>query len=174
MLFKHLPLKSRGETYLSDKEQAEWIDRVVLPALRATCPPDITQHHPHSFKDAQGKSQVKREQPFSRHGQGLDVRYVIPESNLRLFWAEARQLARDIGVTDGPVPRHSFRNLVLIVSGHNLKLTTKNSTYRGAKEEFLRLITVSFNCKCFIKDYAWADLGIEDMLSKHDTGTTLL
>ena len=59
VFFPHMPLGKGQSTHLSNSAQSIWLDHIVLPSLRATCPPDIVQHHPCSFADANFKANVK-------------------------------------------------------------------------------------------------------------------
>src|SRR5207245_1113260 len=91
VLFPHLAIKEYGETHLSDKEQEVWINNIILPALKRSCPPDIYQHHPHSFADADFKAKVKQECFTTGTGEAMDIKYIIPESCLDTFWANVQR-----------------------------------------------------------------------------------
>ena len=102
-------IKEFGETHLYDREQAAWVDDIVLPALKKSCTPDVYQHHPHSFADADYKAKVKKECFTTGTGQPMDVRYVIPELCLDRFWAEVRRLSHEYtGDNDGHIPCDAF------------------------------------------------------------------
>lgn len=88
-----MAVKRSGETHLSDRAQAIWVDHIVLPALKRSCSSDVYQHHPHSFADADFKARVKQECFTTGTGQAIDIRYVISESCLDTFWAEVRRLS---------------------------------------------------------------------------------
>ena len=83
VFFPHMEVKDGGETHLSDKEQAIWVNHILLPALKSSCSPDIYQHYPHSFIDADSdfKTKVKQECFTTGSGQPIDIRYVVPESS---------------------------------------------------------------------------------------------
>ena len=81
VFFPHMEVKDRGETHLSDKEQAIWVNHILLPALKSSCSPDIYQHHPHSFMDTDFKTKVKQECFTTGSGQPMNIKYVMPESS---------------------------------------------------------------------------------------------
>src|SRR5271154_5707083 len=82
VFFPNMPIESHQETHLSDRAQSVWIDNIVLPALRSTCPSDIYQHHPCSFADADFKANVKQECFVSGSKQAINLQYAIPEEFL--------------------------------------------------------------------------------------------
>ena len=61
IFFPHIAVKDSGETHLSDREQAVWVDYIMLLALKLSCPPNVYQHHPYSFAEADAKAKVKQE-----------------------------------------------------------------------------------------------------------------
>ena len=73
VFFPHMEVKDGGLTYLSDKEQAIWVNHILLPALKSNCSPDIYQHHPHSFMDADFKAKVKQEYFITGSDQTMDI-----------------------------------------------------------------------------------------------------
>lgn len=46
----------RTTSYLTAEGRQLWVDQLVLPAVRRSCPPDILQYHPRSFSDMQSKA----------------------------------------------------------------------------------------------------------------------
>ncbi|KAJ9655921.1 hypothetical protein H2201_008702 [Coniosporium apollinis] len=163
VLFPHMVVKKRGETHLSNRAQRVWIDHIVLPALKRSCPSDVYQHHPHSFLDADCKARVKQECFATGTGQAMDIRYVIPESYLDTFWAEVQRLSYE-HAGDGRVPRDAFRNPVLVISGHGLKLFTKRDTLEQARNDFLSHLNqcFHFDTERLPPEDCWLDLGLED------------
>ena len=81
VFFSHMEVKDEDEIHLSDKEQAIWVNHILLPALKSSCSPDIYQHHPHRFMDADFKAKVKQECFTTGSGQPMDIRYIVPESS---------------------------------------------------------------------------------------------
>jgi len=152
-----------GETHLSDGEQEIWIDRIVLPALKHSCSPDVYQHHPHSFADADFKAKVKQECFTTGTGQPMDIRYEIPESCLDAFWIEVQRLSHEYP-GDEYLPADAFHDLFLVVSGHGLKLFTKRDTFDQARDDYLSHLDIcfNFNAEQIPTDDCWLDLGLED------------
>lgn len=163
VFFPHMAVKDGGGTHLSDGEQAVWVDDIILPALKRSCPPDIYQHHPHSFADADFKAKVKRECFTTVTGQPMDIRYVVPESCLGTFWVEVQRLSHQY-TGNGRVPHDAFHNLFLVITGHGLKLFTKRDTFDLARNDFLSHLSLCFNFgeEQIPADDCWLDLGIED------------
>ncbi len=46
VFFPHLQVRNNNTTHLTDKQQTEWLNDIVIPALRGSCGNDILQHHP--------------------------------------------------------------------------------------------------------------------------------
>ena len=169
VLFPNMPVAST--THLTQGEQERWIDSIVLPALRRTCPNDCVQHHPRSYRDALCKANVKKE--FHPHGleAAIEARYDIPEEYQRAFWTHACNLCSLFP---------EFADPVLLISGHNLKLVTKRDSVLQARNDFWTHLN-----QCFIlgnseddisADDFWFDLGMEDTpsMGTDQPGVTLL
>ncbi|OJD30059.1 uncharacterized protein BKCO1_670002 [Diplodia corticola] len=84
VFFPNMPVWNE-EVHVSDVFQKEWIDRIVAPSLRLVCPPDVVQHHPVSFQDADNKSKVRRQDFVSGTSAAIDVQYTIPSKYLASF-----------------------------------------------------------------------------------------
>ena len=163
IFFPHMAVKDGGETHLSDREQAVWIDHIVLPALKLSCPPDVYQHHPHSFAEADAKAKVKQECFTTGTGQPMDIRYIVPESCLDTFWAKIQHLSYD-HTGNRTIPRNAFRDPFLVITGHGLKLFTKRDTFSLARNDYLRHLNqcFDFNAEQIPTEDCWVDLGMED------------
>ncbi|KAF1980632.1 hypothetical protein K402DRAFT_17639, partial [Aulographum hederae CBS 113979] len=181
VVFPHMDIASQGETHLSDAAQAVWIDDIILPALRNACPSSILAHHPLSFKDADGKAKVKLEQTSTLDdtatgGGAMDIRYTIPERYLEDFWANVLRYASS---AVGPgVQRKQFRNPILCVSAHNLKLNFKSDTLTAARDLFNKTFDLSFRTDrpdWIPEDERWHDIAVEDIPdTPNDISVTLL
>ncbi|KAJ9653124.1 hypothetical protein H2201_009176, partial [Coniosporium apollinis] len=138
VFFPHMAVKAKGETHLSDKEQAIWIDNIVLPALRRSCGQrrDVYQHHPHSFADAKSKAEVKQEVCTSGTGYTMDIKYTVPEDCLHSFWTEVLRLSHAHDGDGNVVPHNAFQDPFLVISGHGLKLSSKRDTFELARRTF--------------------------------------
>lgn len=172
--FPHMIVADEAETHLTLKAQKEWVEHIVLPALRYTCPIDITQHHPLSFSDVQGKANVKQECFVTGAKQPINTRYTIPEEYLDPFWQRVVELSNRYNIPDSPWAGQ-FREPFLVVTGHGLKLFTKKDTVTEAASNYLLHLahTFSFDPQDSGWD-CWVDLGIEDTPKPVAEGVTLL
>lgn len=118
IFFPHLAVSNRKATHLTDRQQKAWVDRIMLPTLRESCPNNILQHHPRSFANIDARASARRELHPMGHQQAMDVQYHVPELYLERFW---EAIERRCGGED----LAEFRDLFLLVSGHGLKLFTK-------------------------------------------------
>ncbi|KAF1980669.1 hypothetical protein K402DRAFT_275717 [Aulographum hederae CBS 113979] len=182
VIFPHMDIGSQGVTHLSDAAQAVWIDDIVLPALREACPSSILAHHPFSFEDADGKAKAKLEQASTLDtatggGGAMDIRYTIPEKYLELFWANVLEYASD--ATGEGIESGQFRNPLLCVSAHNLKLITKEQTLTAARahlnENFGRAFRTDVP-EWIPEGDRWHDIAAEDVPNTRPggIGVTLL
>src|SRR5271163_1841847 len=60
IFFPYLPIKDKGEAYLSHAEQEVWFDQVIIPSLKDVVSTDILQHWPRSWSEAYHKSKHGR------------------------------------------------------------------------------------------------------------------
>lgn len=177
LILPHMSLGHDESTHLSSATQAVWIDEIVLPALRASCPPDVLQHHPRSFADATGKTTVKKE----IHPQGssafIDLRYIVPERFLRAFWTEILQRCNRRR-EDQTSAQTEFRDPFLVITAHDLKLLTKRDTASEARTDFVQHLQQCFHWHSdnFPSQDCWLDFGLEDtpLTTRHDSAVTLL
>lgn len=169
VLFLNKPVTST--TQLTHAEQEIWIDSIVFPALRLTCPDDCVQHHPRSYRDALCKANVKKE--FYPHGleAAIEARYNIPKGYQRAFWTHVCNLCSRFP---------EFADPVLLISGHNLKLLTKRNSVLQARNNFWTYLNQCFTLRNPEDDISaddfWFDLGIENtpMLGMDQPSVTLL
>jgi hypothetical protein len=175
VVFPHMPVPSKAETHLTDIQQAFWIDRIIVRALRHTCPNHIIQHHPRSFGDAKAKAVVKQEAFFQGSKQAMDPRYLIPEEFLSIFWEEVLRLV-EAAVVAEPERGGEFRDLFLVVSGHDLKLIHGSSSGERTRSRFLHYLDTCFDFQpdIFPEDDCWLDFGWEDTPVDSDVPVTLV
>ena len=147
-----------AETHLTASQQELWIDRIVLPALRASCPADILQHHPRSFQEVSRKAGVGSEAFLHRQHTVIDIQYSIPERYL----AAVSDMMRTI--CDNDPALFAYKNFFFVVSAHDLKLLTKRSTLGQCQADFLDHLTqrFHFNPTIFPSVDCWVDVGYED------------
>lgn len=173
IFFPHM--KKAEETHLSDETQAIWIDRIVIPALKRVCPTDVLHHFPLSYAHADGKANVKREAFITSTGIAMDVRYTIAETYLNEFWLAIVQEANSF-TGEGKVEADAFSNPFLVVSGHGLKLATKQDTLADTCQSFHAHLEQCFrtDARQFAWEDCWLDLGMEDVPHNNNDGITLL
>lgn len=161
-------VKAGGETHLSDKAQAIWVDNIVLPALKHSCQQrrDVYHHHhhPHSFADAKSKAEVKQEVFTSGTSHAMDIRYTVPEDCLDLFWTEVLRLSREHDGDGNVISHDAFRDPFLVVMGYGLKLSTKRDTFQQTRRDFLAQLEQCFDIspERMPPEDCWLDLGMED------------
>lgn len=161
--FPNQPVGKFTDTHLSYQAQEVWIDHIILPALRRVCSKDFIQHYPQSFKDAELKAEVKKELYGTSQAIGMDLRYYIHAQYLQPFWTEVKRLAASHNA-EGSIPSNAFANPMLVIMGHNLKLTFKQETLLQTVDEFIEHFRNVFDINdttISTKDI-WIDLGIED------------
>ncbi|KAL2039011.1 hypothetical protein N7G274_008060 [Stereocaulon virgatum] len=154
VLFPHM--RVTNSTYLGRYRRACWIDNIIYPALKASCPASILQHHPRGFQDALNRANVKTETNVTRGGQPFDAMYIVPASVLERFWAEVLRRANE---------NEPFREPILVVAGHNLKLAFQHSSSAEARAAFLNHLDACYDTR---EEYmptheTWLDFGAEDV-----------
>ena len=123
-------IKEFGKIYLNNREQAAWVNNIILPALKKSYIPNIYQYYPYSFADVDYKAKVRKECFIIGTGQPIDVRYVILELCLDRFWAEVRRLSYEYtGDNNRYILCNAFCDLFLVISRYSLKLATKRDTF---------------------------------------------
>jgi hypothetical protein len=169
VFFPRMPTKMNTDTHPTDVQQAFWIDRIVLPALRESCPNHVIQHHPRSFAEAKARAQVKQEALMKGTKQALDPRYLIPEEFLAGFWSEVLERVRTMDTEQG----NEYQDLFLMVIGHDLKLVHGALSGDQTRARFFRYIDTCFRFQpdIFPVEDCWLDLGWED--TPIDTGKAI-
>ena len=155
---------------LSESEQADWLDRVIFPALASSCPSNITHHFPTSSADVFAKAKVKREKFVTGQDGDLDLHYPIPERFVTAFWSAVLTTTQD-----PTLPQ--FHDPLFVVVAHDLKNHITEDTPFQARSRFERLIGDNFiyNEENFPSDDQWLDFGLEDTpVVRPGEGVTLL
>jgi hypothetical protein len=186
VFFPNMPIAPSGTTHLNKRAQKDWIDLVILPALRTVCPVNVSAHHPKSFKEADLKAQVKLERFVTlgegeerRHegGAAMDIRYLVPEPYVENFWKEVLSRAHTVNGSS-KLPPDAFRDPFLGISGHNLKLAFQRPTLNQSRAAFVDHLADAFRAdkpEWIPKEDHWLDYGIEDSPAKgEEYGVTLL
>lgn len=162
-------MKVDDQTYLTLSAQETWVNDILIPALRATCPIDTWNHHPCSFADVRGKASVKQEALAGGSQQPMQIDYKIAEQYLESLWQRVIELA------DTHPTSKEFRHLFLITSGHNLKLFTKRDTVQEAAQDFLTHLSDIFRFDITDPSWqCWVDIAVEDTPQCDSTPVTLL
>lgn len=160
--FPHMPVSDQAETHLSHAAQRVWFEEIVLPALRDSCPVDIWNHHPCSFDDIQGKANVKSEAFVQGAKQAIRIGYNVPQQYLDSFWQRIVELANAYRPPMGQFAGQ-FRNPLLAVSGHGLKLFTKADSVEEAAQQYLTHLGEIFSFDLEDPEWqCWVDLAAED------------
>ena len=156
VFFPNCPV--RETTHLTDSEQEAWIDHVVLPALRLSCPSHVVQHHPRSFADANAKAHVRAERFDEGSYQAMDIAYTVPAEHLGAF---SDALTANANTNTHPEVA-KFQGLFFVVSGHDQKLHTGAANPSVCRQRFLEQLRLAFNCDFSTLEDCWLDFGIED------------
>ncbi|OBT52139.1 hypothetical protein VE04_08947 [Pseudogymnoascus sp. 24MN13] len=161
--FPQMGLGKDKDIHLSLAAQKVWYERIVIPAIRLACPPSVIQHHPTSFADIRARAGVKQETTFSGYKQAIDLRYCIPERHTSDFWKHVTDISNGANTGWGEwVGR--FRGLFIVVSGHNLKLFSKQESLVSIAEYYRRHLDLSFVVERFHSfPDCWVDIGMEDV-----------
>ncbi|MCJ1422055.1 hypothetical protein MMC32_008424 [Xylographa parallela] len=143
------------DTHLSTEEQRSWIDNIILPALRASCPDDVLQHHPRSFNEVLRKAGIQGENTLHGQHQDLDLRYCVPERCLNEFSNQVLHRCNN---------QAGYQNAFYVISAHDLKLTTKRPSLLQCRTDFINILTQCFEYSSvtFPTVDCWLDLGHED------------
>lgn len=146
------------------------LDRIIIPALRASCGKNILQHHPRSFTKATCKASVKKELHLHGGKCAMDIQYTVPEVELDRFWHSVLRHCRKHN-------NQGFQKPFLIISGHNLKLHSKHLSASKAQVNFLQHLN---QCFCIDDQHlspnnCWLALSIKNTLKADPgIGVTLL
>ncbi|RHZ43884.1 uncharacterized protein CDV56_102013 [Aspergillus thermomutatus] len=83
--FPHMPYN--GNTYLTDRQHALWIDHIVLPSLREIMPWTSIQHLPPTWECGVAKMRAghKEHRTWDKGGQHA-IHYPVPEKYLAELW----------------------------------------------------------------------------------------
>ena len=157
-------------TMLTQSQQAVWLDRIVFPALAASCPSQVKQHWPTSSADVFSKAKVKGEKYITGQDGDIDLHYSIPGEYVEAFWAAVLANAQDATC------RH-FNDPLFVLVAHDLKLRTMRRTPAQARDAFVALMksTFTYHEETFPPDDQWLDFGSEDTpTDRPGPGVTLL
>lgn len=164
IIFPHMPLDS-DVTQLSDREQAFWVEQIVLPSLRAVGRSDEIHHYPHTFADVKCRAYAKQEQLIKGTHQPINLDTFLPEAKLAPVWEEILRRIHDPirGRASDEAQFRPYQDPVIFVSGHGLKLLFKGETLADVKTQIVGALDTYFYRDRLHGDDVWLDLGIEDV-----------
>lgn len=87
--------RSKDTLHLTDCQQEAWVNDVLLPSLRESCPEDVVDHHPPTFQEARLKMRAQ-EQGWRQNesNRSLNMHHVIPSEHLPAFWRSVQAHTR--------------------------------------------------------------------------------
>lgn len=110
--FPNMTRTVQDTTHVGYDLQMVWIDSIVLPAIRLTCPKHISCRFSQSFEAARSSASANQELHFYGSSAPMDIHHPIPAACLGPFWAE---VVRHANTTQ------EFQGLFLVLSAHDLK-----------------------------------------------------
>lgn len=168
VLFSHM--FSSDTTHLDEITQRQWIDDIVLPALRLSRFKHILQHHPRSYDEARTKTHVRSEISLTvkQYDHCFDVIHFVSKSDLRVMWIEMIRLGNVIC---------KFRDLQLMIMKHDLKFTLQFFSLSFVKQQFMAFLNINYHRidVNMSSHECWLDVSVENVpISNDDRGNTLL
>jgi len=158
IFFPNLPIKHRGETYLSHEEQELWFDQVIIPIVQSVMTTDVLQHWPRSWSEALNKAKVVDELQIGGQHSPIKYQVTIPPHLIQEFW---QAICERISRARRNTPIHVFREAFLLVSGHNLKIQYRSSVRMDVQRQFLEDLEFLFDMEELVEQDCWIDLGTE-------------
>ncbi|KAH7111530.1 hypothetical protein EDB81DRAFT_829133 [Dactylonectria macrodidyma] len=156
----------RTTSYLTDDERRLWIDRLFLPAIRRSCPPDVLQHHPRSFDDVKSKAHSRRRELCSGIVQSnIDMHHYLPQEYLEAIWRYMTESTEDPGLV-------KFRGMFIVVSAKNIKLEARSSTFHECRSKITTHLHQVLGWSKADLSRTWIDVGVEDTAT-HGSSTFL-
>ena len=146
----------RTTSFLTKEERRLWIDRLLLPAIRRWCPPDVIQHHPRSFDDVESKAYSRRRENCSGKAyHDMDMHHYLPQQYLAAIWSH-------MGQSTGHPDLTKFRGMFLVLSAKNIKLEVRASTFQECRTNIINHLSEVFDWSKADLSNTWIDIGLED------------
>ena len=176
IFFPHMRHGNSGVNTLNLSERTVWIDKIIIPALEKTLTTCVLQHHPSSFKEVQTKGLAKSETGHHNnpHAAPTDLRYDVPSANLGKVWDEINKNCAMYQAIDSNVPDNAFHEPIILLSMHNSKLMSKESSLLQTLERNQRYLEDFLDLSFVDKNNSYQDLGFEDIPMDNVTPITLL
>ena len=179
IFFPNLEVKETN--HLSDQEMGAWVTHVLIPSIAEVYPWSARQHHPQSWGDVLSKANRKEQIYLNSREQGsIDYRQALYNGNgeLEALWrAIYRRCNTRVGRIEALVrkgdswhlPEFPFRNPLLLVIGHDLKLLRCSENLTGIADVSRALFKDSFHFdeETFPSGDRWVDWA-EEVTPKSD------
>ena len=142
--------------------QKEWIEAIVIPAVKHSCSINICQRHSRSWEELENRAHVREERFQQCSGQAFPIKELIPQKFLRSFWNQIVRLANQ---------RPFFREPFLILASHNLKHHMRCRKAADVKRLLRDHLNQLFDTNRIILpfDQVWVDFGVEDCPTGQDS-----
>ena len=174
--------------HLTDREQQEWIDTIVLPCLREAYGDDgwdthevdvdedeaedgdystlldkILQHHPRSYEEARNRADAPQSTNMSGAACGRkEISYHLPYSRLARFWTLLQETLETMG--------GGWRGARLFALDYGQKLIMDDISPRLVLQRYKDHLSRSFDTSLIdMEKDVYADLGYEDVAHTVDS-----
>jgi hypothetical protein len=162
---------SRFDTrQLTHEQMAFWVDTILLPAVRAVCDGDKTNHLPRTFEDIRNRAYTRGETTvvnhyqkagptdgsvetvglgLSRAGKYASVGCYLQQEDLDDVWKEALAIIQRGLASESDARFADFEDCFLVVSSHGTKMATKGRehTLGSARTKFKTLFDRAFDTR---------------------------
>src|SRR5579859_2845826 len=168
VFFPNMVVVKKGKTQLTAEQQEIWIDKILLPALRAVCPADVLHHHPRCFAEIQDKTKVRKEVSLGPTAAGkydLDIHYFIATEYLSALWTKIMHIIK----RNAGDKLKEFSKPFLVLNAYGLKLRTKRDTLQQSRQAFQDMLKRRFQMEQMDLKQTWVDVAFEDIPVKKNT-----
>lgn len=158
LFFPQLYSPVKKTNFLTDSHLERFYHKLFLPALYATCPPDITQRLPASMQkakmDSNSRSKENRSRNTKTFGSMQYLSYLIAPQYLAGIWSFIEIHCSDSGIQD-------FGGLFLFLDGKDYKSITRQNSPELCYQMFLDQLMLSCDNRYLNPDSTWLDYGKE-------------
>jgi hypothetical protein len=162
---------SRFDTrQLTHEQMAFWVDKILLPAVRAVCDGDKTNHLPRTFAEVRNRAYTRGETTvvnhyqkagptdgsvetvgigLSRAGKYASIGCYLQQEDLDEVWKEVLATIQRGLASDSDARFADFEGCFLVVSSHGTKMATKgrDHTLNSARTKFKALFDRAFDTR---------------------------
>jgi hypothetical protein len=154
--FPESPMSVEQRRISPRDERRIWVDRLLLPAIRRFCPPDVIQHHPRSFDDVESKAYSRRRENCSGMVQNdMDMHHYLPPQYLEAIWCYMTQSTEHPDLV-------KFRGMFIVLSAKNIKLEARTSTFQECRTKIIDHLRQVLDWSKADLSNTWIDVGLED------------